>query len=142
MVLSVAEIAWVRLAHGVFDLGGAPEFLVFFFWMAQYGSLSLAVMYAVLSIAGLFGLWNESNRSALVIAVVVALVVTGLAIFSAVYKVPSPFDSAIWWFLGWVAIRVVILIVQIATNRFRVSAQGAGALTVHTAADEQIHPEF
>jgi amino acid transporter len=142
VILAVAEIAWVRLAHGVFDLNGQPEFFVFFLWMAQYGSMSLAVMYAVVSVAGGFGLWNQSNRTMLVIAVVVALVVTGLAIFSAVYKVPSPFNTAIYWFLGWAAVGVVILLVLIATGRFRQSASGARALMAHVESDEEVRPEF
>ncbi len=142
VVIAVAEILWVRLSHGVLPLNGQPEFFVFFLWMAQYGSLSLAVLYAVVSIAGLFGLWNDANRSALIVAVVVALVVTGLAIFSAIYKVPEPFNTAIYWFLGWAVVGVIILVYLVATGRFRQSAQAAGALDAHHAPEEQVHPEF
>jgi amino acid transporter len=142
VLIAVAEIVWVRAAHGILPLGGAPEYFIFFLWMAQYGSLSLAVLYAAVSIAGLFGLWNEARREALVGAVVVALFVTGLAIFSAVYKVPSPFNTAIWWFLGWAALGVVILFALVGSNRFRLSAQGAGAIGPDVPADEMVRPEF
>jgi amino acid transporter len=142
VAIAAAEIIWVRLSHGVLPLNGQPEFFVFFLWMAQYGSLSLAVMYAVVSIAGLVGLWNDTNRVGLVIAFAIALVVTGLAIFSAIYKVPAPFNTAFYWFLGWAVVGVIILIFLVSTGRFRQSAQAAGALERHHEALEQVHPEF
>jgi amino acid transporter len=141
-VIAVAQILWVRLSHGVLPLNGAPEYFVFFLWMAQYGSLSLAVLYAAVSIAGAFGLWNKTNNTKLLVAVVVALAVTGLAIFSAVYKVPEPFNTAIWWFLGWAAVGVLILLALVGTKRFRQSAQGAGAIDAHLDPGVQVHPEF
>ena len=59
----------------------------------------------------------------------VALVITGLAIFSAVYKVPSPLNTVTLYFLIWAAIGVIILVVLMSQGKFRLSAQGAGAIT-------------
>lgn len=141
VLIAVLEILWVRAAHGILRLDGSPEYLVFFFWMSQYGALSLAVLYAAVSLAGLFGLWNKTNNVALVIAVAVALVVTGLAIFSAVWKVPKPLDTVSWWFLGWAAVGVIILIALWGTGNFRQSVQGAGALEGREP-EVMVRPEF
>ena len=55
VVLLTASRSWVRLAHGILPLNGLPEYFVFFLWLAQYGSLSLAVIYAAVSVAGASG---------------------------------------------------------------------------------------
>jgi amino acid transporter len=142
IVLTVGEIAWVRLSHGILPLNGLPEYLQFFFWLAQYGSLSLAVLYAAVSLAGLIGLWGKSDAAPLVAAVVVGLAITGLAIYSAIHAVPPPLNTVAAWWLGWAAIGVVITVALIATGRFRPSAQGVGALDAHAGAGEQVRPEF
>lgn len=128
VVITVGEILWVRFAHGILPLNGQPEYLVFFFWLAQYGSLSLAVIYAAVAVASVPGLLNKVNNGALAIAVILSLAITGLAIYSAVYKVPEPFNTVTIWFLGWAAVGVLILVALLATRRFRLSAQAAGAV--------------
>ncbi len=142
IVLTVGEIIWVRASKGILPLGPFPEYFPFFLWLAQYGSLSLAVLYAAVSLAGMIGLWGKANPAALVLAVVVGLAITGLAIFSAVYKVPSPLNSVTAWWGGWAIVGILITVVLVATGRFRQSAQAAGALTAHVTPEEQVHPEF
>jgi amino acid transporter len=142
IVLTVAEILWVRLSKGILPLNGAPEYFPFFLWLAQYGSLSLAVLYAAVSLAGLIGLWGKVNPAPLVVAFIVGIAITGLAIFSAVYKVPSPLNTVTLYWAIWAGIGIVITLVLIGTGRFRQSASGAGALTSHLEAEEQVHPEF
>jgi amino acid transporter len=129
MALTVIEILAVRLSHGILPLNGQPEYIVFFFWLAQYGSLSLAVIYAALALSAVRGLSGQVNPAPLAIAVILALAITGLAIFSAVYKVPSPLNTVTLYFLIWAAIGIVILVVLVSQGKFRLSAQGAGALT-------------
>ena len=74
-----------------------------------------------------FGLWGKVNNAALGLAITVGVVITALAIYSAVYKVPSPFN-AIWWvFLIWSAIGAIILLALVSQGRWRLSAQAAGA---------------
>ncbi|HEY1331468.1 MAG TPA: APC family permease [Actinomycetota bacterium] len=138
VALAVIEILWVRAAHGILPLNGQPEYLVSFFWMAQYGSLSLAVIYAALALASIRGLYGHVNNGGLVIAVVLSLAITGLAIFSAIYKVPTPFNTVTAWFLGWAAIGVIILIVLVSQRKFRLSAQAAGAITEGELAAGQV----
>ena len=142
VLLTVILLLWVRAATGILPLGPYPEYLPVFFWLAQYGSLSLAVLYAAVSLAGLLGLWGKASSTPLIVAVVVGLAITGLAIFSAVYKVPSPLNTVTMWWLIWAGIGIVITVLLIATGRFRKSAQGAGALEAHIAPEEQVHPEF
>jgi amino acid transporter len=129
MVITIIEVGAVRLSHGLIALNGLPEYFAFFLWLAQYGSLSLAVIYAALALASIRGLSGQVNTGALAIAVIIALVITGLAIFSAVYHVPSPLNTVTTYFLIWAAIGVVILLVLILQGNFRLSAQGAGAIT-------------
>jgi amino acid transporter len=129
VVITVIEIAAVRVSHGIIPLNGLPEYFAFFLWLAQYGSLSLAVIYAALALASIRGLAGQVNPGALGIAVILALVITGLAIFSAVYHVPSPLNTVTLYFVIWALIGVVILVVLISQGKFRLSAQGAGAIT-------------
>jgi amino acid transporter len=129
VVLTVAEILAVRLSHGLIPLNGLPEYFAFFLWLAQYGSLSLAVIYAALALSSIRGLSGHVQAGSLGVAVILALLITGLAIYSAVYKVPAPFNTVIWWFLAWAAVGVVIVAVQVSQGTFRLSAQGAGAIT-------------
>jgi amino acid transporter len=129
VVITVIEIAAVRVSHGIIPLNGLPEYFAFFLWLAQYGSLSLAVIYAALALASIRGLAGQVNPGALGIAVILALVITGLAIFSAVYHVPSPLNTVTLYFVIWALIGVVILVVLMSQGKFRLSAQGAGAIT-------------
>ncbi len=142
VLVAVVEIIAVRASHGIIALNGLPEYFPFFLWLAQYGSLSLAVLYAAVSLAGLFGLWGKVNPAALVVAVVVGLAITGLAIFSAVCKVPAPLNTVTAWWGGWAILGALITIGLVATGRFRVSAQGAGAIGPDVPADEMVRPEF
>ena len=142
IVLTVAEIVWVRASKGILPLGPFPEYLPFFFWLAQYGSLSLAVLYAAVSLAGLIGLWGKANPASLVLAVVVGLAITGLAIFSAVYKVPSPLNTVTLWWSLWALIGVVLTIGLIVTGRFRRSAHAAGVTGPAPPPEEMVRPEF
>jgi amino acid transporter len=147
--LAAAEILVNRASKGSWGfLGtvpkGAPEYFPFFGYLAAYGSLSLAVIYAGVSLASLRGLWGKVNPVPLMVAVLVALLITGLAIYSAVYKVPSPNNSVSWVFLIWAALGVVILFVLLGTGNFRTSAAAAGALDVDDtfvrASDDVVSP--
>jgi amino acid transporter len=129
IVVTVVEILAVRLSHGILPLNGSPEYIVFFFWLAQYGSLSLAVIYAAVALSAVRGLSGHVNPGPLAIAVLLAVAITGLAIFSAVYKVPSPLNTVTLYFVIWAAIGVVILAILVSQKKFRLSAQGAGAIT-------------
>jgi amino acid transporter len=129
ILLTVVEILAVRLSHGILPLNGQPEYIVFFFWLAQYGSLSLAVIYTAVALSAVRGLSGHVSAGPLAVAVILAVAITGLAIFSAVYKVPSPLNTVTLYFLIWAAIGVVILAVLVGQKKFRLSAQAAGAIT-------------
>jgi hypothetical protein len=87
------------------------------------------VIYTAVALSAVRGLSGQVSPAPLGIAVILAVAITGLAIFSAVYKVPSPLNTVTLYFLIWAAIGVVILVVQVSQKKFRLSAQGAGAIT-------------
>lgn len=126
--IAVAEIAWVRLAHGVLDTGGGPEYFPLFLWEAGYGGLTLAVVYAAVALAAFRGLWGKVSSASLVVAGVVGFLIQAGAIFASIYKVPSPFNTVYWFLLGWAVIGVVILLALVGRGKFRLSAQAAGAV--------------
>jgi len=132
VALAAAEILINRATRGSFGFlgkvpAGSQEYFPFFAWLAGYGSLSLAVLYLGVSLSAVRGLWGKVNNAALGLAITVGVVITALAIYSAVYKVPSPFN-AIWWvFLIWLAIGAIILLALVSQGRWRLSAQAAGA---------------
>jgi amino acid transporter len=137
VLVSVAEIVWVRLGHGVLsrnipgvppDVAQFPQYFPLFNWLAGYGALSLVVIYAALALSALQGLRGKVNNASLLIAGLIGFVVSGGAIFASVYKVPSPFNSVPWIALGWAGIGVVILFMLVSRGRFRLSAAAAGAV--------------
>jgi amino acid transporter len=136
VLLSVAEIVWVRLGHGVLsraipgvppNVAQFPEYFPLFNWLAGYGALSLVVIYAALALSALRGLWGKVNHASLVFASVVGFLISGGAIFASVYKVPSPFNSVPWIALAWAVVGVLILFSLVSRGRFRLSAAAAGA---------------
>jgi amino acid transporter len=138
VILSAIFIVIVRMSHGLLsrDIPGVPpniaqfpEYFPLFNWFAGYGGLSLAVVYAAVALSGFRGLWGHVNQAALVVAGVLGFAISGLAIFSAVYKVPSPFNTVYWVLIGWAIIGILILVSLVGQGKFRLSAQGAGAIT-------------
>lgn len=77
-----------------------PHYVSVFSWAAALGGLSLAVIYFVLSIGAVRGLADHAQPWKVYLAVLVSLLVTGAAIFGAVYKVPQPTLSAAYTALG------------------------------------------
>ena len=141
IVISVAEIVWVRLGHGVLsknipgvpaNVAQYPEYFPLFNWLAGYGALSLVVIYAAVALSSLRGLWGKVSSGGLLLAVIVGTAVAGGAIFASVYKVPSPLNTVPWITLGWAGVGVLILLYLVGTRNFRLSAAAAGAVPVES----------
>jgi amino acid transporter len=93
-VITVASVVVtalvVRFSHGLLGLGDFPEWFPMFVWLAGFGSLALAAVYALVAVGGLRGLWAVENRTILLIAGILGLAVSLGAIFGSVYKTTSP----------------------------------------------------
>jgi amino acid transporter len=106
--VSVAAILVVAFTDGLFARGeGQPQWAPMFGWMAGFAGTGLALMYLTVSAAGVRGLWNEVNRVKLLIAGSAGILVSGGAVFGAVYKASSPLNTVPWVLGGWIAIGVI-----------------------------------
>ena len=86
--------------------------------LATFGSFSLACVYFLLSLGAFRGLADHRRRYAVVLAAVVGMVVTGAAIFGAVYKVTGP--------VAWVPVPAAALfLIGLATRRTAVAGESA-----------------
>ena len=128
VALTVVEILSVRLSHGILPAERPARVHRVLLLAGEYGSLSLAVIYAALALSSIRGLSGYVKNGPLGLAVVLSLAITGLAIFSAVYKVPAPLNTVTLYFVIWAVIGIVILAVLVGQNKFRQSAQAAGAI--------------
>ena len=113
--LIVVQAILIWAAEGASDtllaLPGIPHYFSIFAWGATFGAFALLVVYFLLSIGGLFGLTESRGRAGVVVAALVALVVTGAAIFGSFYKVPSPTLLAPIYALIWGAIGLVFMLI-------------------------------
>ena len=103
VLVGVVFVLWVRVDHGVFALGGSPEYFPLFAWIVGLGGLGLVVVYATIALGAIPGLWNHEHRVGLLVAVVLGFVVSAGGVFGSIYKVPSPDDQWIWYLIAWVA---------------------------------------
>jgi amino acid transporter len=85
-----------------------PHYVAVFSWFSTLGSMSLAAIYLVLSVGALRGLADHPRIWAVWLAVAVSVLVTGAAIFGAVYKVPAPTIYAVWTAFGVLVVGVVL----------------------------------
>jgi amino acid transporter len=89
---------------------GEPHYAAMFSVLATFGSFSLACVYFLLSLGAFRGLADHRRRFAVVLAAVVGMLVTGAAIFGAVYKVTGP--------VAWVPVpAAAVFLIGLATRR-------------------------
>ena len=121
--LCVAVPIWVRLGHGVLSrvIPGAPagtlfpEWFPLFVWFAGFGGFALVIVYGLLAIGGLRGLWQYENQVALVIVALIGLAMAGGAVWGSIYKVPSPGN---WiWRVTLIVAAVGVLVSLISRGR-------------------------
>jgi amino acid transporter len=85
-----------------------PHYFAVFSWFSTLGSFSLAAIYLVLSLGALRGLSDHPRIWAVWLAVLVSVLVTGAAIFGAVYKVQAPTIYAVWTAVGVLVVGVIL----------------------------------
>ncbi|MFI0454175.1 APC family permease [Actinomadura sp. 6N118] len=112
-VSSAMAIVAVRVGDGVLARATGepgvlqPQWAPMFGWMAGFGGAGLALMYLVVSAAGVKGLWDQVSRAKLLIAATVGVAVAAGALFGAFYKAPSPLDTVPWALLAWIALGLI-----------------------------------
>jgi amino acid transporter len=108
-IVSVVAIVLVVLRDGVFSrVTGQPgvlqpQWAPMFGWMVGFAATGLALMYLVVSVAGVRGLWHEVNRVKLLIAATAGVLVSAGGVFGALYKATSPLNTVPWALGGWIA---------------------------------------
>jgi amino acid transporter len=117
--VSLVSIVAVRLGDGIFSLATGepgvlqPQWAPAFAWMAGFGGTGLALMYLAVSAAGVKGLWDQVNRTKLVIAASAGILVSAGAIFGAIYKAASPLNSVPWALGIWIVLGAVWSIIAV-----------------------------
>ena len=81
-----------------------PQWFPMFSWLAAFGGLGITLVYLVVSLAAIRGLWEIEHRGLLTLAGTVGAAVSIGAIFGAVYKAPSPVNVVPWVMLGFVVV--------------------------------------
>jgi len=79
-----------RQFPSLFAIPGFPHYFAMFNFGSAFGGLALAVIYLLLCVGALRGLRDHSRYPVVILTAVVGIVVTGAAIFGAIYQVPAP----------------------------------------------------
>ncbi len=97
---------------GLFRVPGLPHYIAMFSWGAGFGGLALVLIYLLMCVGAIRGLRDHAQRWAVWLAVIVGLIVTGGAIFGAIYKATKPTIYIPW------AVAIVLVIGVILTFAF------------------------
>jgi amino acid transporter len=126
-VVLVFFAIWIVLTRqytGLFAIPGFPHYFAMFNFGSAFGGLALALIYLLLCVGALRGLRNHPRFPIVVLTAVVGILVTGAAVFGAVYQVPAPTIYAAYGVAGIFLIGVVLALVA------------KGPQTAHTSFDE------
>ena len=83
----VVALVWWTTSFAIPTL---PEYVSMFSWMSTYGGFAIAVIYLLMAVGALKGLRGSDKQWQLYAAATVGILVTGAAIFGAIYKVAAP----------------------------------------------------
>lgn len=104
MVLFAITIAVTIWWTSLWQNPALPHYVAVFTVLAGYGSLAIAAIYFLLCIGAVRGLADHPKYWAVILSAVVGVIVTGAAIFGAVYKQPSPLN-----YLPYVAVVIFVV---------------------------------
>ena len=90
IVLQALAILATEFWDDLFALPETAHYFAMFLWGSTFGGFALVVVYLLLAVGSLFGLWEGANRFGLVVAVVVGVAITAGAIYGAFADVTSP----------------------------------------------------
>lgn len=108
-----------------------PQWFPMFSWLAAFGGLGITLVYLVVSLAAVRGLWELEHRGLLTLAGAVGAAVSVGAIFGAIYKAPSPLDVVPWVMLGFIVLGALWLGLLVS----RGTLEGGGAPATIDAAE-------
>lgn len=114
LLLMIVQGLFIFASEGwtdLFALEGLPHFFALFIWASTFGGFALVVVYLLMSVGALRGLTGGTDRTGVVIAAIVGIVITVAAIFGSFYKVPSPTLIAPWAAVVWFAIGLAVMVV-------------------------------
>lgn len=104
----ITAMAWYAIVivvttqwQGLWAVKGTPHYAAMFGVLAAFGSFSLATIYFLLCVGAFRGLAAYPQRWKVVLAAVVGMLVTGAAVFGAVYKVTGP--------VAWVPVPAIVI---------------------------------
>ncbi len=104
VALLAVQAVWVvasETSDTFLQLGELPHYFSIFIWNATFGGFALLVVYLLMSLGAIRGLADDPARIRLAIAVVLGIVITGIGIFGAFYKVTNPLLIAPWAVVIW-----------------------------------------
>jgi amino acid transporter len=84
---------WIVLTRqfpNLFAIPHYPHYFAMFNFGSAFGGLALAAIYLLLCVGALRGLRDHARFPIVILTAVVGIVVTGAAIFGAIYQVPAP----------------------------------------------------
>jgi amino acid transporter len=99
-LLTLAADVWWK---GLFALPATPHYFALFAWGSTFGGFALVVVYLLMAIGSLRS-FSGARRFWLLVSAVLAILITGGAIFGSFYKVTSPTILAPWFALGVLAL--------------------------------------
>ena len=108
MVIYAIAIAMTIWWTGLWEFGGLPHYVAMFSVGSAFGGLAIAVIYFLLCIGALRGLADHPKYWAVILAAVVGILVTGGAVWGAVYKAQAPISYTPWAALGIFVIGLVV----------------------------------
>jgi amino acid transporter len=90
MVIYAIAILVTTQWDSLWAIEGLPHYVAMFSVLSAFGSLAMACIYFLLCVGAIRGLADHPKRWAVYLAAVVGMLVTGAAIFGAIYKVTAP----------------------------------------------------
>jgi len=90
VLLTYIVVGALALWSTSFAITGLPEYVALFSWMSTYGGFAIAIIYLLIAVGALRGLREHPAKAKLYVASAVGFLVTGAAIFGAIYKVTAP----------------------------------------------------
>lgn len=108
-----------------------PQWFPMFSWLASFGGLGITLVYLVVSLAAIRGLWEIEHSLLLMLTGIVGAAVSIGAIFGAIYKAPSPVNVVPWVMLGLIVLGTLWLGMLVWRGTFKPGRELA-ATTVAT----------
>jgi amino acid transporter len=101
-------IVVTRQFPSLFALPNTPHYAAIFTWGSSFGGLALAVIYLLVCVGALRGLQDHPRYGLILVAALVGILVTGAAVFGAVYQVTAPTIYAVYAVVGVFVIGLVL----------------------------------